>query len=45
MNGSNSRFYHLTLLPADATGKPNGGPADAPPFRQIGTDGGLLPGR
>ena len=35
LNGSNSRFYHLTL--ADAAGKP--GPA----FNQIGTDGGLLP--
>jgi spore coat protein A, manganese oxidase len=43
INGSNSRFYHLTLAPADAAGKRNGGPADAPPFRQIGSDGGLLP--
>jgi spore coat protein A len=43
VNGSNSRFYHLTLLPADASGKPNGKPADAPPFIQIGSDGGLLP--
>jgi spore coat protein A len=43
VNGSNSRFYHLTLVPADAAGKPNGRPADAPPFIQIGTDGGLLP--
>jgi spore coat protein A, manganese oxidase len=43
INGSNSRFYHLTLVPADEAGKRNGGPADAPPFRQIGTDGGLLP--
>jgi spore coat protein A, manganese oxidase len=43
VNGSNSRFYHLTLIPADATGKRTGQPADAPPFRQIGTDGGLLP--
>jgi spore coat protein A len=43
VNGSNSRFYHLTLVPADADGKPNGKPVDAPPFRQIGTDGGLLP--
>jgi spore coat protein A len=43
INGSNSRFYHLTLVPADAAGKRNGGPADAPPFRQIGSDGGLLP--
>ena len=43
VNGSNSRFYHLTLVPADETGKRSGRPADAPPFRQIGTDGGLLP--
>jgi spore coat protein A len=43
VNGSNSRFYHLTLAPADASGKPNGKPADAPPFIQIGSDGGLLP--
>jgi len=43
VNGSNSRFYHLTLVPAAATGEPNGRPADAPPFRQIGSDGGLLP--
>jgi spore coat protein A len=43
VDGSNSRFYHLTLVPADAAGKPNGRPVDAPPFLQIGTDGGLLP--
>jgi len=43
VNGSNSRFYHMTLVPADASGKPNGRPADAPPFIQIGSDGGLLP--
>jgi spore coat protein A, manganese oxidase len=43
VNASNSRFYHLTLVPADASGKPSGDPADAPPFIQIGTDGGLLP--
>jgi spore coat protein A len=43
VNGSNARFYHLTLLPADARGKPNGRPADAPPFHQIGSDGGLMP--
>jgi spore coat protein A, manganese oxidase len=43
VNGSNSRFYHLTLVPADAEGKKSGKPVDAPPFRQIGTDGGLLP--
>jgi spore coat protein A len=43
VNGSNSRFYHLTLVPADRAGKPKGEPADAPPFIQIGSDGGLLP--
>ena len=43
VNGSNSRFYHLTLVPADKSGKPTGQPVDAPPFRQIGTDAGLLP--
>ena len=43
VNGSNSRFYHLTLVPADASGKPNGKPTDAPPFIQVGSDGGLLP--
>jgi spore coat protein A len=43
VNGSNSRFYHLTLAPADKSGKPNGQPVDAPAFRQIGTDAGLLP--
>jgi spore coat protein A len=43
VNGSNSRFYHLTVVPADASGKPAGKPADAPPFIQIGSDGGLLP--
>ncbi len=43
VNGSNARFYHLTLVPADKAGKPSGKPVDAPPFIQIGTDGGLLP--
>jgi spore coat protein A, manganese oxidase len=43
VNASNSRFYHLTLVPADASGKPKGKNADAPPFIQIGSDGGLLP--
>lgn len=43
INGSNSRFYHLTLVPADHTGKQTGQPVEAPPFRQIGADGGLLP--
>jgi spore coat protein A, manganese oxidase len=35
LNGSNSRFYHFTLV--DSAGNP--GPA----FNQIGTDGGFLP--
>jgi spore coat protein A len=43
VNASNSRFYHLALMPTDAVGKPSGRPADAPAFHQIGTDGGLLP--
>jgi spore coat protein A len=43
VNASNARFYHLSLEPADAEGKPNGKITDAPPFNQIGTDGGLLP--
>src|SRR6185369_7507324 len=43
VNGSNARFYHLTLASADKNGKPNGQPVDAPAFRQIGTDAGLLP--
>lgn len=43
VNGSNARFCHLTLVPADKAGKPSGKPVDAPPFIQIGTDGGLLP--
>ena len=43
VNGSNARFYHLTLVPADKNGEPTGTPADAPPFHQIGSDGGLLP--
>ncbi len=43
VNGSNARFYHLTLVEADKTGEPTGNPADAPPFIQIGSDSGLLP--
>jgi len=43
VNGSNARFYHLALVPADKAGNPSGKPVDAPPFRQIGSDGGLLP--
>jgi spore coat protein A len=43
LNASNSRFYHLTLVEADSAGQPAGLPVDAPPFHQIGSDGGLLP--
>jgi len=43
VNGSNSRFYHLKLMPADSSGNANGKLTDAPPFIQIGSDGGLLP--
>ena len=42
VNGSNSRVYHLRLAPTDKAGIPSG-KTDAPPFHQIGTDGGLLP--
>ena len=43
INGSNSRFYHLTMVPTSTEGKVKGKPVDAPPFHQIGSDGGLLP--
>jgi spore coat protein A len=43
VNGSNARFYHMTMVPVDASGKAVGKAADAPPFMQIGSDGGLLP--
>ena len=43
VNASNSRFYHLTLAPADENGKPARKPGDAPAFHQIGSDGGLFP--
>lgn len=43
VNGSNARFYHLTLRESDQAGKPKEQAADAPPFQQIGSDGGLLP--
>jgi spore coat protein A, manganese oxidase len=43
VNGSNARFYHLSLVPSDNSGNTTGRTADAPPFHQIGTDGGLLP--
>ena len=41
LNGSNARFYHLTLQECNGDGKPNG--RSGPPIVQIGTDGGLLP--
>jgi spore coat protein A, manganese oxidase len=43
LNASNSRFYHLTLSPANQAGQVTGKLVDAPPFRQIGSDAGLLP--
>ena len=43
VNGSNARFYHLTLRESDEAGKPKEQAADGPPFQQIGSDGGLLP--
>jgi spore coat protein A len=43
LNASNARFYHMTMVPSDAEGAVKGKPADAPPFLQIGSDGGLLP--
>ncbi len=43
LNASNSRFYHLSLLPATSEGKTTGKAIEAPPFHQIGTDSGLLP--
>jgi spore coat protein A len=41
LNGSNARFYHLTLVESDSKGVRNG--KAGPSFYQIGTDGGLLP--
>jgi spore coat protein A len=43
LNASNSRFYHLRLYNADATGHALNDSFDVPAFNQIGTDGGLLP--
>jgi spore coat protein A, manganese oxidase len=41
LNGSNARFYHLTLNESTSEGEPLGRPG--PTFIQIGTDGGVLP--
>src|SRR5262249_43897696 len=41
LNGSNARFYHLTLNESTSDGTPVGRPG--PAFQQIGTDGGFLP--
>lgn len=43
VNGSNSRFYHLSMMRADDSGKPFGKLTDAPVFQQIGADAGLMP--
>ena len=43
LNASNARFYHIRLQAADKDGKPLPAGEDAPPFQQIGSDGGLLP--
>jgi spore coat protein A len=42
VNGSNARFYHLSLRAVDAAGKASGRDAETPAFKQIGTDGGLM---
>ncbi|HUL92519.1 MAG TPA: multicopper oxidase domain-containing protein [Burkholderiales bacterium] len=42
LNGSNARFYHMTLQEAWASGQAIGG-RSGPVFTQIGSDGGLLP--
>ena len=41
LNGSNARFYHMTLNECTDSGISLGRPG--PAFHQIGTDGGLLP--
>lgn len=41
LNGSNARFYHMTLQESTVTGQQLGRPG--PVFHQIGSDGGLLP--
>jgi len=41
LNGSNARFYHMTLQESTVTGQQLG--RSGPVFHQIGSDGGLLP--
>ena len=41
LNASNARFYHLTLKEADRNNQATDRPG--PVFKQIGSDGGLLP--
>jgi spore coat protein A, manganese oxidase len=41
LNGSNARFYHLTLIESTPDGRPLGRPG--PIFNQIASDGGFLP--
>jgi spore coat protein A len=43
LNASNSRFYHLSMVPSDENGSTTGKPREAPPFYQVGADSGLLP--
>ncbi len=43
VNGSNARFYHLSLQASNAAGVPDEDAKSAPSFHQIGSDGGLLP--
>jgi spore coat protein A len=43
VNGSNARFYHLTMLQSDKAGKALGRAIESPAFNQIGSDAGLMP--
>jgi len=41
LNGSNARWYHLTLIEAESDGTPQATPGPSPVFNIIGTDGGF----
>ncbi|HEY6239609.1 MAG TPA: multicopper oxidase [Burkholderiales bacterium] len=43
LNGSNARFYHMTLQEGTETDLSVSRPVSPPVFHQIGSDGGLLP--
>jgi spore coat protein A len=43
LNGSNARWYHLTLIEAKSDGTPKVNPGPSPNFNIIGTDGGFRP--